>query len=217
VRKRQEALRRGLRSLIQDTSRELAQLEGREALVSPVPDVDDRRIPPAPPVPREAEVDGMAAVPPAAHEANGTTAAASRVREVGGSAPARPAPRGVDTPDPVPRTGPEVNGVPAAPSPPPVRESLPPAKVAPPPRAKARRRARHRAAPLPKDDGVSPQQAQSRKGVCFAYFVNAECWRVPEAYCNTALEVCITRECPVFHLHKDALERRFAGKYKHFW
>ncbi len=66
-------------------------------------------------------------------------------------------------------------------------------------------------------NGVDPRQAQSRKGVCFAYFIKHECWRVPDAYCNTALQVCALRNCPVYHLHRDALERRFAGKFKHFW
>ncbi|HEV2358870.1 MAG TPA: hypothetical protein VGZ23_14850, partial [bacterium] len=66
-------------------------------------------------------------------------------------------------------------------------------------------------------DTVNPMQAQSRTGVCRSYFINHECWRVPNAYCNTALQVCVIRNCPVYHLHKDALERRFAKKFKHFW
>jgi len=66
-------------------------------------------------------------------------------------------------------------------------------------------------------NGVEPRQVQSRKGVCSAYFVNNECWRVSDAYCNTALHVCAMRDCPVYHLHQEALERRFAAKYKHLW
>ena len=66
-------------------------------------------------------------------------------------------------------------------------------------------------------EGVSPTQVQSRTGVCRSYFINHECWRVSNAYCNTALQVCVIRNCPVYHLHKDALERRFANKFKHFW
>lgn len=58
---------------------------------------------------------------------------------------------------------------------------------------------------------------QPRTGVCRSYFINHECWRVPNAYCNTALQVCVIRNCPVYHLHKDALERRFAKKFKHLW
>ncbi len=56
-----------------------------------------------------------------------------------------------------------------------------------------------------------------KKGVCQAYFINRRCWEVPEAFCNTALQVCMTRECPVYHLHKEDLEQRFAAKYRHFW
>ncbi len=78
-------------------------------------------------------------------------------------------------------------------------------------------RKRPRAVPGLGVDGVSGDQALARKGVCFAYFIKQACWRVPEAYCNTALQVCITRECPVYHLHKEAMERRFATKFKHFW
>jgi hypothetical protein len=46
-------------------------------------------------------------------------------------------------------------------------------------------------------DGVNPDQVHARKGVCFAYFQ--------------------TRECPVYRLHKDSLEARFARKFRHFW
>lgn len=56
-----------------------------------------------------------------------------------------------------------------------------------------------------------------KKGVCGAYFISRRCWEVPEAYCNTALQVCMMRECPVYHLNKDEMERRFAGKFSHFW
>jgi hypothetical protein len=66
-------------------------------------------------------------------------------------------------------------------------------------------------------DNAGPAQAEPRTGVCRSYFVNHDCWRVPGAYCNTALQVCVIRNCPVYHLHKDALERRFAKKFKHFW
>jgi len=56
-----------------------------------------------------------------------------------------------------------------------------------------------------------------KKGVCGAYLVNKHCWELPDAYCNTALHVCMTRECPVYHLYKEELERRFAAKFAHFW
>lgn len=75
--------------------------------------------------------------------------------------------------------------------------------------------------PLPLSD-FTPAPFESpallpKKGVCGAYFVSRRCWEVPEAYCNTALQVCMMRECPVYHLNKDEMERRFAGKFSHFW
>ncbi len=79
------------------------------------------------------------------------------------------------------------------------------------------RRSRRRALPDIPVDGVDPQQAFSRTGVCFAYFINNKCWRIRDAYCNTALHMCLIRNCPVYHLHRDALERRFAQKFQHFW
>jgi hypothetical protein len=56
-----------------------------------------------------------------------------------------------------------------------------------------------------------------RKGVCFAFFVNRRCWEVSDAYCNHALHICMLRNCPVYHLHREDLEKRFAAKYKHLW
>jgi hypothetical protein len=84
-------------------------------------------------------------------------------------------------------------------------------------RKRPRARERQRAASSIGVDGILIQTVRSRKGVCSAYFINQQCWQIPEAYCNTALQVCITRECPVYHLHKEALERRFAKKFKHLW
>jgi hypothetical protein len=86
-------------------------------------------------------------------------------------------------------------------------------------RGAARKRAapRHRIPSGLAGNGATVEQAYGRKGVCFAYFINAECWRVPEAYCNSALQVCITRDCPVYQLHKEPLEQRFARKFRHFW
>ncbi len=84
---------------------------------------------------------------------------------------------------------------------------------------KVLRRARSRQRLLPDFpvDGADPHQAFSRTGVCFAYFVNNACWRLRDAYCNTALHMCIIRNCPVYHLHKETLERRFARKFEHLW
>ena len=59
--------------------------------------------------------------------------------------------------------------------------------------------------------------ALPKKGVCQAYFINKRCWELPEAFCNTALQVCMTRECPIYHLYKEEMERRFAAKFAHFW
>lgn len=82
---------------------------------------------------------------------------------------------------------------------------------------RARRERDRETAGDPVPDAVDPAQARGKTGVCFAYFINHACWRVPEAYCNKALQTCIIRQCPVYHLHRDALEQRFAKKFKHFW
>ncbi len=56
-----------------------------------------------------------------------------------------------------------------------------------------------------------------RKGVCAAYFVNKKCWELPDAYCNHAPHICRLRECPVYNLHRDDMEDRYAKKFKHLW
>lgn len=56
-----------------------------------------------------------------------------------------------------------------------------------------------------------------RKGVCAAYFTNKRCWELPDAYCNHALQVCRLRECPVYDLHREEMERKFAARFKHLW
>ncbi len=56
-----------------------------------------------------------------------------------------------------------------------------------------------------------------RKGVCAAYFANKRCWELPDAYCNHALHVCRLRECPVYDLHREEMERKFAARFKHLW
>lgn len=56
-----------------------------------------------------------------------------------------------------------------------------------------------------------------RKGVCQAYFLNRRCWEVPDAYCNHALHVCMLRNCPVYHLHREELEKRFSSRFKYLW
>lgn len=64
----------------------------------------------------------------------------------------------------------------------------------------------------PDASGVHP-----RKGVCAAYYVNHSCWEIEEAYCNQALHVCMLRDCPVYNLNREELERRFAAKFAHLW
>lgn len=199
--KKREALRHGLRSFIEDTSRELADLEGR-----------DLQPPPVAPAPQDGQASGNGvkneSVPdPAA-------AGASAPSAVGGSGavgpPLAPAPVPL-LPAPGPGSQERASGLHTVPVPP----AAAPAVSRPP--ASVRRRIRRRPAPDVNADGVNPDQVHARKGVCFAYFLNPACWRIPEAYCNNALQVCITRECPVYHLHKDALEARFARKFRHFW
>lgn len=56
-----------------------------------------------------------------------------------------------------------------------------------------------------------------RKGVCAAYFQNKRCWELRDAYCNHALHICRLRECPVYDLHREEMEKRFAAKFKHLW
>ncbi|MBI3998591.1 MAG: hypothetical protein HY355_06115 [Armatimonadetes bacterium] len=76
------------------------------------------------------------------------------------------------------------------------------------------------AAPAPPPAQVGPiaeANVASRKGVCSAYYVSRKCWEVPDAYCNTALHVCMLRECPVYHLNREQLEQRFARKFAHLW
>lgn len=65
--------------------------------------------------------------------------------------------------------------------------------------------------------GLDELVLHPKKGVCAAYFVNKKCWELSEAYCNTALHICRLRECPVYALHQEEMERRFAAKFKHLW
>jgi len=265
--KKQEALRRGLRSFIEDTSRELADLEGREIPRRPPAPVEAEDVPakarggahdvtiqpstsapPNAPVGRDGIVEtamasagGLApaavperpgpppsSAPPTGHQ-GGTRPAPVRVEPAASSAaaavsgppiPTRIAPAQPFRPAPV-----EPPARPAPDSAPPAARLVPPpppsvagAALKRPRPERGRRRTRHRVTSSGLGvDGVRAEQATERKGVCFTYFTNRECWQVPEAYCNTALQVCITRECPVYHLHRESMERRFAKKFKHFW
>src|SRR5574341_1775998 len=62
--------------------------------------------------------------------------------------------------------------------------------------------------------GVEELSLHPKKGVCAAYVVNKKCWELPEAFCNQALHVCRLRDCPVYALPQDEMERRFAAKFK---
>ena len=64
----------------------------------------------------------------------------------------------------------------------------------------------------PDASGVHP-----KRGVCAAYYMNHACWEVADAYCNQALHVCMLRDCPVYNLNREELERRFAAKFAHLW
>jgi len=267
--KKQEALRRGLRSFIEDTSKELADLEGRP--LGPFPEAgadketgvvsdaivdagaeraDPPRLemqagaeaapePPAPPARTLAEPGALpVADPPKATHGTGSAVLGpqvpvTRAPVTGPQAPpppVQPASSAVRREEPpasslkAPASGEQKlqhdrhAAVPEPPAHHPSEVSAAPAHVAKPKRrAQAPVRRRPRPAAEIGANGVSPAQVHARKGVCFAYFLNHECWRVADAYCNSALQVCITRECPVYHLHKDALEHRFAKKFKHFW
>jgi hypothetical protein len=207
--KKLEALRRGLRSFIEDTSRELADLEGRAA----AEDAAAERPPAAP-----GSADDVPTPPPGVRSQIESPEEAAIESRMSGVAPA---------PEPAtPRAAPAAEAFrPAAEE---ARRAEHPTKTPPPPaqhpaksprrpQATLRRRRRPQSGAKTGVNGVRAEQAQARKGVCFAYFLNNECWRVPDAYCNSALQVCITRECPVYHLHKEAFERRFARKFDHFW
>jgi hypothetical protein len=226
--KKREALRRGLRSFIEDTSRELADLEGRE--LEPAPDSEE--------APRAAATTAVIESPPRAAPEPPMEPDPPRVVPVPPAAVPEASPSDFAPPSSViPLIDPQdIGPSPEATEVPPPRATSPPAAIGPrpqtgapdPPHRKTPVRsprrpqgaARRQRARIPVDlgiDGISPEQARGRKGVCFAYFLNPECWRVPQAYCNSALQVCITRECPVYRLHKDAFERRFAKKFRHFW
>lgn len=91
---------------------------------------------------------------------------------------------------------------------------MPHPTTAPAPAAPVQPSAGPAAVPLTAPDLVA---VHAKKGVCAAYYVNHACWEVADAYCNQALHVCMLRDCPVYHLHQEELERRFAAKFAHLW
>jgi len=227
--KKRDALRRGIRALIHETSKELVSFGGEGPPPGPVPP-DAAPVVPAPPSHHEApSLNGGAAASrhldePASpvEEPEGRPRAAMAADTAGAAIEPEAA-----APDVTVASTPPIAGAHPAPA------SASRAAGTVPPRAEAAKAKRgrakrqrltppgRRAAPVAPDeveaDAVPPVQPEARTGVCRSYFVNHECWRVPNAYCNTALQVCVIRNCPVYHLHKDALERRFAKKFKHFW
>ena len=222
--KKRDALRRGIRDLIADTSRDLAAFEGRET--------------PSPAASRPTEQHEAGPgqdAQPAGGRATGAPALNGGAVETGAERPVSPAALPAQTagPEPAPfQLIAEPAFLPPAAAGRHSRARRPAAHPARPKKAKAARPAQRKArreqpsarngaaAPASGDvpaEGSGPSQAQPRTGVCRSYFINHECWRVPNAYCNTALQVCVIRKCPVYELNKDALERRFAKKFKHFW
>ena len=103
------------------------------------------------------------------------------------------------------------SAAPALPLKPPVREPAPPDRPI--------LRLVREASPAALDPvrGVEELALHPKKGVCTAYFVNKKCWELSEAFCNQALHICRLRECPVYALHQEEMERRFAAKFKHLW
>jgi len=273
--KKRDALRRGIRDLIEDTSRDLVAFEGREpaprraapagagttkpeAVDAEVREAADPAITPADtpalnggPVEVAGDRPSPAATTskPAAHDPGEDSSPPVQAGAPGTALPREAAPADAPTPfeltsgtaflRPADRTrDASGTGRPASRPAPPREAAKRPEVPGPAARAKdaqtakkakpaqrpggraAGGHARDAAAPAADDleaDDPGPATAEPRTGVCRSYFVNHDCWRVPNAYCNTALQVCVIRNCPVYHLHKDALERRFAKKFKHLW
>ena len=112
---------------------------------------------------------------------------------------------------------------PAAPSEPPVPRPAPQRPAEPPKLEAAIRPILKLVRDIPQPEAPAQPSFEeftmylSKKGVCAAYFTNKRCWELPDAYCNQALHVCRLRECPVYDLHREDMEKRFASKFKHLW
>lgn len=180
--KAREELRRGVRDLIEVTSREMEAFSSETLPPGPAPDE-------APPEKPDRPILRLVREPVGRQQG----------APVPGPAAAAVAPRPVE----VPAAPVEVPAAPVA-APPPVPAPVPAARPTP------------SAAPIygvPADvSGVHP-----RRGVCAAYYMNHACWEVADAYCNQALHVCMLRDCPVYSLNREELERRFAAKFAHLW
>jgi len=195
--KAREELRRGVRDLIEVTSREMDALTGE--------------VPPAPPA--DESLPGgephAAPVPPARED----RPILRLVREPGG--PPAPAPASAPATPPVETQAAAPAARPVTPAAPAAAQPVVPKPLAPQPAAPQPGPARP-AAPVP---ALAPDlmAVHAKKGVCPVYYVNHACWEVPDAYCNQALHVCMLRDCPVYNLNRDELERRFAAKFAHLW
>ncbi|MBI4278974.1 MAG: hypothetical protein HY660_11000 [Armatimonadetes bacterium] len=211
--KDRKELLRGLRDLIRQTSQELEELaepagpavrtepngEARPAPVLPEPAPEEKPAPLFQVKKEEAAPAQAQAAPPSPAEAPAAAPA---------SPPQTPAPSVHAPAEPVSPAPPQVQ--PSPPVPPPAPEPATPARPGAPEQPSFDP-ARYAAALL------DLSKAQGKKGVCFAYFANPNCWEVKEAYCNTALHVCMLRSCPIFFLHREELERRFASRFKHLY
>lgn len=182
--KAREELRRGVRSLIEVTSREMDVLTGEAS--PPAPSTDES------PAGASQTAGEQIARPAPVFPARDDRPILRLVRE----------PIARTAPTPIPAEAPAPMS-PATPEP--VAPTVARPAVAP---------SRPVAAPVPGPDLVA---VHAKKGVCAAYHVNHACWEVPDAYCNQALHVCMLRDCPVYHLHQEELERRFAAKFAHLW
>jgi hypothetical protein len=198
MQKRREELRRGVRGLIEVASREMEALSEEAQPRGPAPDESPAEKPDQPilrlvrepaPRPRPVPMPEPVALQPAGQGTLTSPAAAAGTVPITAAPPPAPAT--------VPVTEPPASTPPAA--------APAPAAVLTP-----------KAAPIygiPADaSGVHP-----RKGVCAAYYINHACWEVPDAYCNQALHVCMLRDCPVYNLNREEMERRFAAKFAHLW
>ena len=182
--KAREELRRGVRDLIEVTSREMDALTGA---APPAPPADES-LPVGEPHAAGEGTARVAPIPPARED----RPILRLVREPVGRPATAPAPAAPAAPQPVlPKP---VAPQPAAPQPGATRPAVPAPALAP-----------------------DLMAVHAKKGVCPVYYVNHACWEVPDAYCNQALHVCMLRDCPVYNLNRDELERRFAAKFAHLW
>ncbi|MBM3450604.1 MAG: hypothetical protein FJX78_06425 [Armatimonadetes bacterium] len=239
MRKSREELRRGLRALIRDTSRQLRDLEDKTPAAEgpakpllPDPESLARQAPAEPPAATDADTDdrGVQASPMQAGSEPVVQLDVLSPVPPPAEAPAATSERPVEAEPRVRRKVAYLPGVERVPDPTtnvaePVTTTLPleatPAPHAMPPHnppavapSPALDEARERLLRAELEDLAHYDE---RRGVCFAFFLNRNCWDVDDAFCNHALQVCMLRNCPVYHLHREALEKQFAAKFKHLW